>query len=128
MPAFKFHSTKYQHEKLTRRERPRETAQHNCLVATVITSVSGQHSLYPGGFLPSVEPRRRLYLISMPALLVLLWFGHAARRADDELIKDLLLPTPLRTWPRRIGGQLETWETTIKADLEPLSGPRVTTQ
>ncbi len=42
-----------------------------------------------------------------------------------ELIKGLLLPTPPRTWHRRTGGQLKTWATTIKADLEPLSGTRV---
>ncbi len=62
------------------------------------------------------------------ALLVrrrLCWFGHATRRPDGELIKDLLLATPPRTWRRRTGGQLKTWATTIKADLEPLSGPRV---
>ncbi len=41
------------------------------------------------------------------------------------LIKELLLPTPPRTWRRRAGGQLETWATTMKADLEPLSGPLV---
>ncbi len=45
---------------------------------------------------------------------------------QGELIKDLLLPTPPRTWRRRTGGQLKTWATTIKAaDLEPISGPRV---
>ncbi len=63
-----------------------------------------------------------------PALLVqrrLRWFGHAARRPEGELNKDLLLPTPHRTWRRRAGGQLKTWATTIKADLEPISGPRV---
>ncbi len=77
---------------------------------------------------PSVELRRRLSLTSLPALLVqrrLRWFGHAVRRPEGELIKDLLLPTQLRTWHRRVGGQLKTWATTIKADLEPLSGPRV---
>ncbi len=42
-----------------------------------------------------------------------------------EIIKDLLLPTPPRTWRRRAGGQLKTWATTIKADLEPISRPRV---
>ncbi len=52
------------------------------------------------------------------------WFGHAARRPEGELIKDLLLPTPPRTWRRRTGGQLKTWVTTTKADLEPISGPR----
>ncbi len=77
---------------------------------------------------PSVELRRRLCLTRIPALLVqrrLRCFGHAARRPEDELIKDLLLPTPPRTWRRRAGGQLKTRATTIKADLEPLFGPRV---
>ncbi len=77
---------------------------------------------------PYVEPRRRPCLTSIPALLVqrrLRWFGHATRRPEGELIKDLLLPTPPRTWRRRGGGQLKTWATTIKADLEPISGPRV---
>ncbi len=77
---------------------------------------------------PSVELHRRLCLTSIPALLVqrrLRWFGHAARRPEGGLIKDLLLPTPPRTWRRRAGGQLKTWATTIKADLEPLSGPQV---
>ncbi len=77
---------------------------------------------------PSVELRLRLSLTSIPALLVqrrLRWFGHVARRPEGELIKDLLLPTPPRTWRRRTGGQLKTWATTTKADLEPISGPRV---
>ncbi len=39
-----------------------------------------------------------------------------------ELIKDLLLPTPPRTWRRQAGGQLKTWATTVKADLEPIFG------
>ncbi len=77
-------------------------------------------------YVPSVELRRRLTRI--PPLLVqrrLRWFGHTARRPEGELIKDLLLPTPPRTWHRRTGGQLKTWATTTKADLEPISGPRV---
>ncbi len=76
---------------------------------------------------PSVGLHRRLCLTSIPALLVqtrLRWFGHAARRPESELIKEILLPTPPRTWRRRTGGQLKTWATTIKADLEPLSGSR----
>ncbi len=77
----------------------------------------------------SVELRRRLSLTSIPALLVqrrLRWFGHAARRPEGELIKDLLLPTPPRTWHRRAGGQLKTSiTTTITTDLEPISGPRI---
>ncbi len=67
-------------------------------------------------------------LISIPAQLVgrrLRLFGHAARRPDGEPIKGLLLPTPPRTWYRRTGGQLKTWETMIKADLKPLYGPQV---
>ncbi len=50
---------------------------------------------------PSVELRRRLCLTSTPALLVqrrVRWFSHAARRPEDELIKDFLLQTPARTW------------------------------
>ncbi len=77
---------------------------------------------------PSVELRRRLSLTSIPTLLVqrrLRWFGNAARCPEGELIKELLLPTPPRTWRRRAGGQLKTRATTIKADLEPISGPRV---
>ncbi len=57
---------------------------------------------------PSVVLRR---LTCMPKLLVqrgLLWFGHATRRPEGELIKDLLLPLH-RTWRRRAGGQLNTW-------------------
>ncbi len=74
---------------------------------------------------PSGELRRRLCLTSIAALFVqrrLHWFGHATRRPDGELIKDLLLPARPRTWRRLTGGQLKTWSTTIKADLELLSG------
>ncbi len=77
---------------------------------------------------PPVELCRRLRLTSIPALLVqrrFRWFGHAARRLEGELIKDLLLPTPPHTWRRQAGGPLKTWATTIKADLEPISEPRV---
>ncbi len=30
---------------------------------------------------------------------------------EGELIEDLLLPTPPRTWRRQAGGQLKTWPT-----------------
>ncbi len=50
------------------------------------------------------------------------WFGHATRRPKGELTKDLLLPTPPRTWRSRAGCQLKIWATTIKANLEPISG------
>ncbi len=61
-----------------------------------------------------------------PALQTRLhWFGHVARRPEGELTKDLLLPAPPHTWRRRARGQLKTWATTIKADLEPICGLRV---
>ncbi len=66
---------------------------------------------------PFMELRRRLCLTSIPAPLVqrrLRWLSNAARRPEGELIKDLLLLTPPRTWCRRAGGQLKTWATTIK--------------
>ncbi len=44
--------------------------------------------------------------------------GYAARRPKGELIKDLLLPKPPRTWRTRTGGQLKTWTTTINAELD----------
>ncbi len=72
---------------------------------------------------PSVELRRRLCLTSMLMQRRLHLFGHAARRPEGKLIKDL--PTPPCTWCRRAEGQLKTSATTIKATLEPLSGPRV---
>ncbi len=70
-------------------------------------------------FVPSVELRRRFCLTSVLARLVqrrLCWFGHAARCPDDELIKDLFLPTPPR---RPTGGQMNAWATIIKTELEP---------
>ncbi len=41
--------------------------------------------------------------------------AHHTRRPDSKLI------TSTCTWRRRTGGQLKTWATTVKADLEPLS-------
>ncbi len=80
------------------------------------------------GCVPSLELRRRLCLASISVLFVqrrLRWFGNAARSPERELIKDLLLPTLPCTWRRRAGGKLKTWATTIKADLEPISGRRI---
>ncbi len=76
----------------------------------------------------SVELRRHLHLTSIPAQFVqrrLHWFGHAARRPEGELIKDVPQPTQDSTWRRRSGGQLKTLVTTIKADLESFSLPRI---
>ncbi len=55
------------------------------------------------------------------------WVQRAGsiRLPDGELIDDVLLSTPRRTWRRRTGGQVKTWATIIKADMEPLFGPRV---
>ncbi len=50
-----------------------------------------------------------------------MWYPHKV----TFNVKDLLLPTPPRTWRRRTGGELKTWATTTKADQEPISGPRV---
>ncbi len=77
-------------------------------------------------YVPSLKLRCRLCLTSILVLLVqrrLRWVGHATRRPEGELIKGLLLPTPPRKWRRRVGGQLKTWATTVKANLEPISGP-----
>ncbi len=77
---------------------------------------------------PSMELRHRLRLTSIPALLVqkrLRWIGHAPRHPEGKLIKDFLLRTLPRTRCRRAEGQLMTLATAIKADLHPISGPRV---
>ncbi len=79
-------------------------------------------AFYPYGaehFVPSVDVRRRLCLVNIPALPV------QRRHPEGELIKKLLLTTPPRTWRRRAGSQLMTRETTVKADLEPHFGRRV---
>ncbi len=39
-------------------------------------------------------------------------------RPEGELIKDLLLPTPPRTWCSQTGGRLKAWTTTIKVNHE----------
>ncbi len=70
--------------------------------------------------------RQRLQLPTLPALLLqrhLRWFGHAARRAPGEFIRELINPDVPRTWRRRTGGQLKTWAATLKADLSWLIGP-----
>ncbi len=69
---------------------------------------------------PFVEQRRRLCLTRMPALLVqrrLRWFGRAARRPEGELTKDLLLPTPPRSWRKRSGGQASLRSRTMETGL-----------
>ncbi len=62
----------------------------------------------------------RLQLPTLPALLLqhrLRWFGHATSRAPDEFMRELNNLDVLRTWRKRIGGQLKTWATTLEGDL-----------
>ncbi len=78
--------------------------------------------------LSTLEMRRRLRFTCKQRHLIqkmLRLFGHAARCPERELIRNLLVPTPSRTWFRRTGGQLKTRATTLKEDLKLLTGPRV---
>ncbi len=80
-----------------------------------------------GTEIPMVELRCRLRLTCMQAKLFqrkLRLFGHVARRHEGEPIRSLLLPTSPRTRRKRAKGQLKTWSTTLKEDLQPPSGPR----
>lgn len=77
---------------------------------------------------PTATLRRGLSLRPLPPVLLqrrLRWFGHAARRPEGELIRDVLLPPSLPGWRRRVGRQLKTWASTIKDDLAVLSGMQV---
>ena len=50
---------------------------------------------------PTTTLHRRLNLHPLPPVLLwrhLQWFGHAARRPEGELIRDVLLPTSLPNW------------------------------
>ncbi len=60
---------------------------------------------------------QRLQLANLAALLLerrLRWFGHAARRAPAEFMRELITPGVPRTWRKRTGGRLKTWATTLK--------------
>ena len=48
------------------------------------------------------------------------WFGHVVRRKDDDLLKQVVDPKPMRGWKCRVGGQLKTWLATVKEDIEIL--------
>ena len=72
--------------------------------------------------------RRLMNLRPLPPVLLqrrLRWFGHAARRPEGELIRDVLLLSSLPKRRKRVGGQLKMWASTIKDDVAALSSPRV---
>jgi hypothetical protein len=48
------------------------------------------------------------------------WFGHILRRATTELSRTSLSPLPCPGWRCRLGGQLKTWISTVKSDVELL--------
>ena len=77
---------------------------------------------------PTTILHRRLNLRLLPPVLLqrrLRWFGYAARHPKGELIRDVLLPPSLPNWRKRVGGQLNTWASTIKDGQAALSGPQV---
>ena len=77
---------------------------------------------------PTTTLRRHLNFCPLPHILLqrrLRWFGHAARRPQGELIRDVFLPISLPNWRKHVGGQLKLWASTIKDDLAALSGPQV---
>jgi hypothetical protein len=48
------------------------------------------------------------------------WFGHILRKPEGELVKKVLSPDPCVGWRCRLGGQLNTWLTTVKSDVDCL--------
>jgi hypothetical protein len=70
------------------------------------------------------EVRQRCCTIEKLSVLLqnrrLQWFGHVLRRPTTELSRKVLLPEPLPQWRCRLGGQLKTWISTIKEDVECL--------
>lgn len=48
------------------------------------------------------------------------WFGHVLRRSDDTLIRCSLSPPPCSGWRCRAGGQLKTWISSVKTDVDRL--------
>ena len=78
--------------------------------------------------MPTSTLCRRLNLHPLQPVLLqrrLRWFGEAAQRPEGELIHNVLLPTSLPNWRKRVGRQLKTWASTIKDDLAALSGLQV---
>ncbi len=53
------------------------------------------------------------------------WFGHAARHPDGEIIREVISPKPVAPWRSKRGGQFKTWTATLEEVLARLSGPSV---
>ena len=53
------------------------------------------------------------------------WFGHALRRLPGELVHDVIDPQPMPQWKKRRGGQLCTWLSSIKMEMEESTGPKI---
>ena len=51
------------------------------------------------------------------------WFGHALRRNDDRLIKQVIFNEKGPGWKRPQGGTFKTWERHVKKTLEPMLHP-----
>ena len=70
---------------------------------------------------------RRMNFRPLPPVLLqrrLRWFGHAAQRPEEDLIRDVVLPRSLPNWRKRVGGKLNVWANSIEDDLAALSGPQ----
>ena len=46
------------------------------------------------------------------------WFGHVLRMSEGAICREVLAPEPCRGWKCRRGGQVKTWISTIKGDME----------
>ena len=67
--------------------------------------------------------RRRCDIPRLSALIIqrrLQWFGHVLRKPADQLTKKVLHLKPCSGWRCRKGGQLKTWLSTVKSDVERL--------
>ncbi|MES9976207.1 MAG: reverse transcriptase domain-containing protein [Candidatus Thiodiazotropha sp.] len=75
-----------------------------------ISNEDVRHRCFDIQKLPTVIQRQRLK-----------WFGHVIRRPSEELTRVALSPQPCNHWRCRPGGQLKTWITTIKADMDSIN-------
>ena len=48
------------------------------------------------------------------------WFGHVLRKPDEDLIRSTVAPLPCTGWRCRTGGQMKTWLSTVKQDIDRL--------